>query len=95
MLALVFFVTVVTFFRTLAPLALVGMLRFRQQCLAREFQLAGLGIHADQFHLDHVTLLEAGLLHRLKPLVVDLGDVQQGTTANATVLRPGPFRAYE
>ena len=52
-------------------------LGFGQQCLAREFQFAGFGIRTDEFNLNLVALVQAGLGHSLKAFVVDLRDVQQ------------------
>ena len=53
----------------------------RNQHAVRQLELVGLGIDADDFHLDHIPLFQAGLLHRFETLVVDLRDVQQGVLA--------------
>jgi hypothetical protein len=57
---------------TLAGLALYPTLRLRKKHLARELQLTSFLILCDELNIDHITLLEACLLHSLETLVVDL-----------------------
>ena len=59
------------------PLPLDIAFGLRQEGLARKLEFVGLGIHANEFDVDLVPLLEPGLLHGLETLVVDFGDVEQ------------------